>query len=129
MRIELDHAQRPETVFGISVEGEAVGVIGFLLGADVHRLTAEIGYWLGEGLWGRGIMADAVRAVTRHAIDTHGLSRLAALPFAWNVASARVLEKAGYVHEGVHSRSAIKDGRIIDQVVYAFVVDNDLPGT
>lgn len=112
---------RPETAFAIAVSGEAVGGIGFMLQSDVDRVSAEIGYWLGEPLWGRGITTEALVAVTRYAIETHGLTRLYALPFAWNAPSCRVLEKAGYVLEGRLRRSAIKDGRVTDQLQYAFI--------
>ena len=112
--------QRPETQFAIDVAGEAAGGIGFAMMPDVERVSAEIGYWLAEPFWGRGIATEAVEAVTRHAIATHGFTRVFALPFATNTASCRVLEKAGYVLEGRLRRSAIKDGRIIDQLQYAF---------
>ena len=111
----------PETTFAIAVDEEAVGSIGFVLRTDVERVSAEIGYWLAEPLWGRGITSEALVAVTRHAIDTHRLTRLYALPFAWNLASCRVLEKAGYVLEARLRRSAIKDGRITDQMQYAYI--------
>ena len=113
-------AQRPETAFAIAVDDEAVGGIGFVVLADVERVSAEIGYWLGEPFWGRGITTEALVAVTRYAIETHGLTRVFAVPFAWNVASCRVLEKAGYALEGRLRRSAVKDGRIVDQMQYAF---------
>jgi ribosomal-protein-alanine N-acetyltransferase len=114
--------QRPETAFAIEVDGGAAGGIGFQLNGDVERVSAEIGYWLGEPFWGRGIATEALNAVTRYAIDTHGLTRLYALPFAWNTASCRVLEKAGYTLEARLRRSAVKDGRITDQLQYAFIV-------
>ena len=113
---------RPETFFAIAVDGEAVGGIGFVLQSDVDRASAEVGYWLGEALWGRGIATDALIAVTRYAIEHHALTRLFAVPFAGNAASLRVLEKAGYVLEARLRRSAIKDGTIVDQLQYAFVV-------
>jgi RimJ/RimL family protein N-acetyltransferase len=113
-------SQRPETAFAIVVGQEAAGGIGFQLQGDVERVSAEIGYWLGEPFWGRGIMTEALVAVTAHAIATHGLSRVYAVPFAWNGASCRVLEKAGYLLEARLRRSAIKDGRIVDQLQYAF---------
>lgn len=113
--------QRPETAFAIAIGGEAVGGIGFLLNADVERVSAEIGYWLGEPFWGRGVATDALEAVTRYAIQAHGLTRVYALPFATNAASCRVLEKAGFVLEARLRRSAIKDGRICDQMQYAFI--------
>ena len=109
----------PETAF--AVVGEAAGGIGFMLQHDVDRASAEIGYWLGEPFWGRGIATEALAAMTRYAIDTHGLTRVFAVPFAHNVASCRVLEKAGFVLEARLRRSAIKDGQVLDQLQYAFI--------
>src|SRR5438093_6062132 len=106
----------PETTFAIAVDGEAVGSAGFVLHPDVERVSAEIGYWLGEPFWGRGIVTDALVALTEFAIATHGLTRVYAIPFASNQASCRVLEKAGYVLEGRLRRSAVKDGRVTDQL-------------
>jgi RimJ/RimL family protein N-acetyltransferase len=111
----------PETFFAIVSEGAAVGSIGFVLRPDVERVSAEIGYWLGEAYWGRGLATEALRAVTGYAIAEHGLTRIFALPFAHNLASVRVLEKAGYVLEARLRRSAIKHGVIVDQLQYAFV--------
>ena len=91
------------------------------LASDVERVSAEIGYWLGEACWGRGVCTEALAAVTAYALDTYGLTRVFAVPFAHNAASCRVLEKAGYTMEGRLRRSAIKDGRICDQLLYAFV--------
>ena len=112
---------RPETTFAVAVNGQAVGGIGFVLREDVERVSAEVGYWIGETFWGRGIATEALAAVTRFAIDRHGLTRLYALPFAWNTASCRVLEKAGYVLEARLRQSAIKDGQLTDQMQYAFI--------
>ena len=113
--------QRPETAFAIAVDGAAAGGIGFVMMPDVERASAEIGYWLAEPFWGRGISTEAVTAVTRYAIETHGFTRVFATPFASNKASCRVLEKAGYVLEARLRRSAIKDGQIVDQMQYAFI--------
>lgn len=113
----------PETSFAIEVGDEAVGGIGFTLREDVERVSAEIGYWVGEAHWGRGIATEALVAMTDHAIGAHGLTRVYAPTFEWNHASQRVLEKAGYVLECRQRRSAIKDGRVLDQLVYAFVPD------
>ena len=112
-----------ETVFAIAVNDEAVGSIGFVLQPDVERVSAEIGYWLGEPFWGRGIATEALSAVTAWAFEHHQLTRIFALPFAGNRASCRVLEKAGYVLEATLRRSAIKDGVILDQCQYAFITD------
>jgi ribosomal-protein-alanine N-acetyltransferase len=112
-------AADPETHFAVDVNGEAVGGIGFVIQPDVHRVSAEIGFWLGEEFWGRGIMTDAVRGVSQYAFSAHSLHRLYATVFEWNPASMRVLEKAGYTREALLRKSAIKDGRVIDQVLYA----------
>jgi ribosomal-protein-alanine N-acetyltransferase len=119
--IHTARSQRPETMFAIEVDGEAAGGIGFVQHIDVERVSAEIGYWLAEPCWGRGIATEALVAVTRYAIETHQLTRVFALPYAHNDASRRVLEKAGYVLEGRLRRSAIKDGQIVDQLQYAFI--------
>ena len=111
----------PETTFAIAVKDEAVGSIGFVLRPDVERVSAEIGYWLAEPFWGRGIATEALIAVTQYAIETHHLTRIYALPFAWNTPSCRVLEKAGYSLEARLRSSAIKDGQITDQMQYAYI--------
>jgi len=115
-------AASPPTVFAIEVDGRPAGGIGYTLHTDVERIGAEVGYWLGAEYWGRGIATGAVRALSRHAFATHPeLRRLYALPFCWNPASARVLEKAGYRLEGTLRQSAIKDGKVVDQWMYALL--------
>lgn len=113
-------AQQPAaTVWAIEVEGEAAGGIGIELRTDVERVSAEIGYWLGERHWNRGIATEALRAVTAEAFKQFEIIRLYAVPFADHAASVRVLEKAGYVKEGHLRQSAIKDGKVRDQFLYA----------
>lgn len=112
---------RPVTNFAIEVEGEAAGGIGFAAGTDVERFSAEIGYWLGEAFWGRGIVTEAVSLVTEHVFATMNLLRLFALPFADNLASVRVLEKAGYAREGLLRSASVKFGQPRDQLIYAMI--------
>jgi len=119
--IAMARARVPESFFAIVVDGKAVGGIGYQLHSDVERVSAEIGYWLGEPYWGRGIATEAVRAVTAYAVREHGLTRVYAVPYEWNPASFRVLEKAGFTLEGTMRRSVIKDGKIINQRLYAWV--------
>jgi RimJ/RimL family protein N-acetyltransferase len=119
--IRAARKMQPETFFAIAVNGAAVGGIGFVMLQDVERVSAEVGYWLGEPFWGRGIVTEALIAVTEYAIEQHRLTRLFALPFAFNTASCRVLEKAGYLLEARLRRSAIKDGSVVDQLQYAFI--------
>jgi RimJ/RimL family protein N-acetyltransferase len=117
--------QKPETNFAIDVAGEAVGGIGFTPQHDVERRSAEIGYWLGESFWGRGIATEALIVVTEYAFANFDLCRLYAHVFDWNGASARVLEKAGYVLEGRLRKSVTKDGQTIDQLMYALVREKE----
>jgi RimJ/RimL family protein N-acetyltransferase len=110
-----------ETSFALEYEGEAVGGVGFKLGLDIARLSAEMGYWLSEMYWGRGLTTRAVTAASDWAFDHYKLTRIYAMAFAHNVASMRVLEKAGFEREGLMRRSAIKNGVMLDQVLYAKV--------
>ena len=123
--LSLSADRVPPTNLAIVVDGEAVGGVGIEVRPDVHRKSAEIGYWLGERDWGRGIATDALRAMTAYALTEFDLCRLTAGVFEGNAASARVLEKAGYVLEGRLRRSVFKWGRVLDESLYAFVPDAD----
>ena len=125
---ELQHAttflarvaeQPVATAWAIDVDGEAVGGIGIEMHSDVERVSAEIGYWLTERLWGRGIITEVVKAVTAEAFKRFDITRLYAVAFSDHAASIRVLEKCGYVKEGLMKQSAIKHGKIRDQYLYA----------
>jgi ribosomal-protein-alanine N-acetyltransferase len=107
------------TQWAIEVDGHPSGGIGLVPGEDVNRIAAEIGFWLGEELWGRGIMTDAVGAVTSYGFETLGFERIFAEVFVWNPPSMRILEKNGYQREGILRSSAVKDGHIIDQMLWA----------
>jgi RimJ/RimL family protein N-acetyltransferase len=112
----------PPANFAIVVDGKAVGGIGYHLNDDAQRSGAELGYWLNESYWGRGIATAAVRAMTAFVFSAHGkLCRIYATPFAWNAASARVLEKAGFTLERLLRQSAIKQGCAANQLLYAIV--------
>jgi RimJ/RimL family protein N-acetyltransferase len=125
--IALARGMSPRTFLAIDVDGHVAGGIGYVRHGGVERVNAEVGYWLGHGYWGRGIATTAVRLLTRHAFAVHPeLRRLWAVPYATNAASARVLEKAGYQREAVLRQSVIKDGRVLDQLVYAILRD-ELP--
>ena len=111
----------PETAFAIAVDGAAVGGIGLRLGHDIYRRSAEIGYWLGEAYWGRGIATEAVHAMTDYGFVRFDLARIWAGVFEWNPASTRVLEKAGYELEARLRQSVTKDGQTVDELLYAIV--------
>lgn len=117
----------PEGIWAIDVDGEAVGGLGIERQDDIARGSAELGYWLGEGFWGRGIASRVVRIAADHALGQTDLWRLFAPVFPWNPASRRVLEKAGFTLEAVLRRAGIKDGIVIDELLYARVRDPGLP--
>jgi len=120
-------ALSPQTTFAIATDDEAIGGIGLEFGADIHRFTAELGYWLGEPFWGRGIMTEAVRRLTAWAFDNLEVHRIYATAIAGNQASVRVLEKAGFQREGRLRASVFKDGRILDQFLYAQIRTGEAP--
>ena len=105
----------------IVVDGEAVGSISLTLGSDVYRRSAELGYWLGEPFWGRGIMTAVVTAMCREGFGTWDIVRIHAEPFARNAASRRVLEKAGFTLEGTLRQSVYKNGEMLDSCIYALL--------
>jgi [ribosomal protein S5]-alanine N-acetyltransferase len=115
--------EQPATTFAIAMPSEAIGCIGLQLGRDVHCKTAELGYWLGEPFWGRGIMSEVVKEFTRCAFGMFDLERIYAQPFSNNPASARVLEKAGFDFEGRLRASVFKDNKRLDSLLYARVRD------
>lgn len=119
--IRMAGRQFPEVSFAIANGEEVIGSIGLGLQSDVNYRSAEIGYWLGEPFWGRGIATAALIGLSDYAFDRYDLIRLFAYVYEWNPASARVLEKAGYTFEGRLRKSATKDGQTVDQLLYAMV--------
>jgi len=127
----VDHARDvdPQTNLAIVTPGdEAIGSVGLIVGTDIFRRTAEIGYWVAEPFWGRGIATRAVRVFSEDAFVRLDLLRLFAQVFAPNRASARVLEKAGYTLEGRLRNGAIKGGKVLDTLLYARVREDPAPG-
>ena len=116
----LAHASRDSrgSSLAIEVDGAAVGGVGAIVGQDVHRISAEIGYWLGHAYWNRGVMSEAVRTYSDHLLANRGFLRLEAPVFSTNPASARVLQKSGYTLESTQRNAAIKLGRVIDVWLY-----------
>jgi RimJ/RimL family protein N-acetyltransferase len=121
----LEHATQedPATSFAVVVDGQAVGGIGLVLREDIYHRSAEIGYWLGEAYWGRGVMTEAVRAVCEWAFTNFDLCRIYAGVLEWNPNSARVLEKAGFQFEARLRKAVTKEGVTMDELVYALIRD------
>ena len=117
--ILISNAAKPVTNFAIEIDGEAVGGIGLILQPDVYSKSAEIGYWLSESYWNRGILTEALTVLTDYSFINFDLERIYAAVFEWNQKSARVLEKVGYVYEGRLHKSVYKNGNLIDSLLYA----------
>ena len=113
--------QKPETQFAIASIDEAIGGIGIVPQTDVYSRSAEIGYWLGEPFWGKGIATMAVKAMTEYTFAQFNVVRIYAKVFEWNPASTRVLEKTGFRCEGRLRKSVTKIGQTIDELVYAII--------
>jgi len=110
-----------ESVFTIVVDGEAAGAVGLIVEEDVYRCSAELGYWLGEEHWGKGIMPRAVEKVVVHAFEALGLHRVYARVYANNKPSQRVMQKVGFEQEAILRKAAIKEGKIQDVYLYAMI--------
>jgi RimJ/RimL family protein N-acetyltransferase len=112
-------APAPYLTSAIVVDDEVIGGIGLVAREDVYSHTAEVGYWLSEAYWGRGIATEAVCLIVRHAFDELHLARLEAGVFAWNPASARVLEKNGFRLDARLENRIYKDGEFTDELLYS----------
>ena len=117
-------ANRDTTMLNLAMEvdGEAVGGLGVIFKDDVYQRTAEIGYWLSETYWSRGLTSRAVSALSDYIFTHYNIVRLYAGIFENNTASARVLEKAGYTFEARLRDNVFKDGEVMDELVYARLV-------
>ena len=107
--------------FAIVADGETVGSIQLTRQQNIHRRTAELGYYVVRRRWGSGICTEAVRQICRFAFENTDLLRVFAEPFAENAASCRVLEKAGFKLEGVLRQNAVKNGEVRDMRLYSLV--------
>lgn len=120
--IRIAGADKSMLNLAIEYEGEAAGAVGVVFKNDVHRHSAEIGYWLGEKYWGKGITTRAVRALTDYVFQHYHIYRIYAGIFEYNHASARVLEKAGYDLEARLKKNVTKNGKTVDELIFAKVV-------
>mgnify|MGYP004551164421 FL=1 len=107
--------------FAITVDEKAIGSIGAFRQENVHRRTAELGYYIAEEYWGKGIMTEAVKQICKYVFDKSDIIRIYAAPYAHNIASCRVLEKVGFQYEGTLRSNAIKNGKVVDMKMYSLL--------
>lgn len=116
----MNSASEDETfAFAIVAEGRVIGSIGAFRQGNIHRRTAELGYYIAEPYWGKGIMTEAVRQICEFIFERSDIIRIYAEPFARNNASCRVLEKAGFQCEGTLRCNAVKNNEVLDMKLYA----------
>jgi RimJ/RimL family protein N-acetyltransferase len=109
----------PIHIFAIAVNGEAVGGIGIHPQLDIQRKNAELGYWLGEPFWGKGIMSEAIQQIVAFAFNTYDIDRIFARPFGSNLASQRILEKNHFQLEARFEKTFFKNNQFEDELIYA----------
>ena len=107
--------------FAIEVDGKVAGSIGAFRQGNIHRRTAEVGYYVGEPYWGRGIMTEALKQLCEYVFANTDIIRLFAEPFAYNIGSRRVLEKNAFKMEGILRSNAVKGGKVLDMVMYSLI--------
>ena len=111
--------ENPPTTFAIEYSGQLCGVTGLVLQQDVYRKTAEIGYWIGEPFWNKGIATTAVKLLTGYGFNQLDLVRIYTGIFEYNPASMKVLEKNGFEKDGIFKKSILKNGSIWDEHRYS----------
>lgn len=115
-------ANEDETfAFAITLDDKAIGSIAVFRQQNIHRQTAEMGYYIAEEYWGKGIMTDAVKQICEYVFKNSDILRIYAEPFAYNAGSCRVLEKAGFQYEGTLRNNAVKNGKVIDMKMYSLL--------
>ena len=107
--------------FAIIADSKVIGSISIFRQGNIHRQTAELGYYIAEEYWGRGIMTEAVKQICEYVFRKSDIIRIYAEPFAYNAASCRVLEKAGFQYEGTLRNNAVKNGKVIDMKMYSLL--------
>lgn len=107
--------------FAITIDSKVIGSIGIFRQGNIHRQTAELGYYIAEEYWGKGIMTEAVKQICSYVFDKSDIIRIYAEPFAYNAASCRVLEKAGFQYEGTLRSNAVKNGEVVDMKMYSLL--------
>ena len=107
--------------FAITVNNMVIGSIGIFRQGNIHRQTAELGYYIAVEYWGKGIMTEAVKQICEYVFANSDIIRIYAEPFAYNIASCRALEKAGFQYEGTLRSNAVKNGKVIDMKMYSLL--------
>lgn len=117
--IKMANSYSPRHIRAIEIEGEAAGGIGIHPQQDIYKKNAELGYWLAERYWGKGIIVKAINEIVQYGFDNFDLNRIFARPFGNNTRSQKALEKAGFVQEARLSKTIFKNGEYLDELIYS----------
>ena len=117
--IEFANTNPNSLFFAIDFNGEAIGGIGLHQQTDIHRLNAEMGYWLAEPFWGKGIITNAIKHIIKIGFEQLEINRIFARPFGRNIASQKALEKAGFKLEARLTNTIVKNDILEDELIYA----------
>lgn len=108
-------------IYGIEYNGEIIGCIGGFVDEDIYIKTCELGYWIGEPFWGKGITSEAIQLMTEKLFKRFDIVRLYAEPYETNIGSRKALEKAGFKLESIKEKSVFKNGEILNSCIYVMI--------
>ena len=112
------NSQKPVINFAIVCKGAVVGSIGCTPKEDISRKSIEIGYFVGEPYWGKGIATEAVNLLLDFILTRLDMARIEAHVFESNKSSMKVLQKNGFYLEGIHRKAAFKNNELIDDYIW-----------
>lgn len=122
----LSADEKDTFAYAITIDDQVIGSIGAFRQGNIHRQTAELGYYLAEEYWGNGIMTEAIRQICGLIFESTDILRIYAEPFSYNTGSRRALEKAGFACEGTMKNSAVKNGKVLDMSLYSLTRNIEL---
>lgn len=116
--IEFATSKTPNHILAIDLNGEVIGALGIHQQTDIHCNNAELGYWLAEPFWGKGIISKAIPQMVEYGFNNFAINRIFARPFGTNIPSQKALEKSGFFLEAKFEKSLLKDGELMDELIY-----------
>lgn len=117
--IAMASENNPRNILAIEINGEAAGGIGLHVQSDIYCKNAELGYWLAEPHWGKGIITRAIRQMVAYGFETFEIDRIFARPFGNNIGSQMALQKSGFILEGKFEKTLYKNGEYLDELIFA----------
>ncbi len=120
----IETGEEKELNRAIVIDGLPIGSLSITIGSDIFCKNAELGYWLAEEYWGKGIMTKAIKAICKLTFEKYDISKIYALPFSYNKGSCKTLERNGFSSEGILKNAVYKNGQFIDCIIYGLSIDD-----